>query len=40
MYYDSPDSHEAEERTLLYACCTAVKTGKVIKQHCSTGDRC
>lgn len=28
MYYDTPDSREAEERILLYACCTVMKTGK------------
>ena len=29
IYYDSPDSHEAEDRVLMYASCTGVKTGKV-----------
>lgn len=28
MYYDSPDSREAEDRVLMYASCTAIRTGK------------
>lgn len=28
IYYDSPDSREAEERVLMYASCTGVRSGK------------